>query len=430
MTDDYHAIRLRDFRLNFEQQQKRAKELLKAARAGDPAATARFKGTPPKLAEAQFLIARELRFDSWAALKQHIAAMTLAREAMDTSALDSDLRTLHIRGGHDLIKSSQQAGFRGDWYVDIYPYLEGPVREGPGCLEQRARFIVDSYGKDFNPPLQYEGQLGAFEDRQRELHDSADYERVAFWFEHDCVCQLSLIHLLGHYAIHRRPPRLELINISDFPGARRFSGLAELPPEALRMLWTTRKPVSAAQLELGLDAWHALTNPDPRPLAAIVRNGTPALPLLGPALHRHLRELPSIANGLSLTEELALTLMAEPLPHWDGTVLIRRIYWQMHGTDPLPGRPDGAWLNRVLGMEAASAALFTRSPGVDREGKSNPPWTDVLVITELGRSVLRGDVDFRSLNPSPRWVGGVHIQTGVAGWRWDEVKRDAVLREG
>jgi hypothetical protein len=39
-------------------------------------------------------------------------------------------------------------------------------------------------------------------------------------------------------------------------------------------------------------------------------------------------------------------------------------------------------------------------------------------------------VDFLSLNPPPRWVGGVHIQTGVAGWRWDEVKRDAVFREG
>ena len=66
------------YRLNFEQQGKRAKELLKAARAGDPDALARFK-SPPRLAEAQDLIAKELRFDSWAALKRHIAAMTFAR---------------------------------------------------------------------------------------------------------------------------------------------------------------------------------------------------------------------------------------------------------------------------------------------------------------------------------------------------------------
>ena len=424
--DDYEARLLRDFRLNFEQQQKRAKELLKTARAGDPVATARFKGPSPKLAEAQFLIARELRFDSWAALKRHIAEMTHAHEVMSASVLDGDLRTLHIRGGHDLINASRQAGFRGDWYVDVYPYLEGPVREGPGSLEQRARFIIDTYRKDGD----YEDQTRGCEEKERELHDSADYERVVLWFEHDCVCQLALVHLLGHYAIHRRPPRLELINIADFPGARRFSGLAELPPEALRLLWTTRKPVSEVQLQLGLEAWRALTNPDPRPLAAIVRRGTPALPLLGPALHRHLRELPSIVNGLALTEELALTLMAEPHPGWEGIVNIRRIYWTMQGTDPLPGRPDGDWLRRVLGMEATSAPVFTRSPGLDREGKSSPPATDVVVITELGRSVLRGEVDFRSLNPFPRWVGGVHVQTGVAGWRWDEVKRDTVFREG
>ena len=48
------------FRLDFEQQRKRAKDLLKAARAGDAAALARFS-SPPQLAEAQQLIARELR---------------------------------------------------------------------------------------------------------------------------------------------------------------------------------------------------------------------------------------------------------------------------------------------------------------------------------------------------------------------------------
>src|ERR1700722_8677037 len=323
------------FRLNFEQQGKRAKELLRAARQGEPEALTRFR-SQPKLAEAQYLIARELRFDNWAALKRHITEMTLAREAMNASVLDGDLRTLHIRCGHDLQESLKEAGFRGDYYVDIYPYLFGPVREGPGYLEQRARHIVDCYGNQFDPPLEYEGQLRGLEDKERELHDSPDYERVVLWFEHDVTDQLSLIHLLGHYARHRRPLRLELVNIGDFPGAGRFTGLGELPPEALRMLWTTRKAVSAPQLGSGLAAWQALVSPDPRLLAAMVRRGTHALPLLDPALHRHLRELPSIVNGLSLTEELALTLIAEPLPHWGGAALLSRIYWHMQETDPLP----------------------------------------------------------------------------------------------
>src|SRR5271169_3059188 len=105
MTDSYGA-----FRLNFEQQQKRAKELLQAARSGDPAAVWRFTRTPPRLAEAQYLIARELRFESWAALKRHTAAMAREREEMRDSVLDADLRTLHIRCGSDLKQSLQQAG--------------------------------------------------------------------------------------------------------------------------------------------------------------------------------------------------------------------------------------------------------------------------------------------------------------------------------
>ena len=145
------------FRLNFEQQGKRAKELLKAARAGEPEALARFR-SPPRLAEAQYLVARELRFDNWASMKRHIGEMTLAREAMNASVLDGDLRTLHIRCGHDLQASLKEAGFGGNYYVDIYPYMIGPVREGSGCLKQRARHIVDCYGDQFDPPLEYEEQ--------------------------------------------------------------------------------------------------------------------------------------------------------------------------------------------------------------------------------------------------------------------------------
>ncbi len=427
--DDYQARRLRDFRLNFEQQQKRAKELLKAARAGDPTAIARFKGIPPKLAEAQFLIARDLRFESWAALKQHIVEMKLARKAMEASVLDSDLRTLHIRCGADLKEPLQAAGFRGDFYDHTYPYLIGPVREGPDCLTHRARFIVERYADMFEPPWDrcdpdtIKGQLEGLEKKERVLRDSADYERVVIWSEHDCYDQLTLIRLLGHYATHRRPSHLELLNIGDFPGARRFIGLGELPPEALRILWSTRRSASPEQLQLGLNAWRALANPDPRPLAAIMRSYTPALPLLARALHRHLQELPSRINGLSLTEELALTLLAKQ-PH-----NLDRMFWTMeYTTDPLPGQGDWTVRARLLDMEGANARVYTRSPGVDREGRSRSPWTDVFEITDLGCAVLRGEVDFRSLNPPPRWVGGVEIAAGAVDWRWDEQLRDAVRR--
>ena len=177
-----------------------------------------------------------------------------------------------------------------------------------------------------------------------------------------CACS-------GHYATHRRPPRLELINVGEFPGAARFIGLGQLPPEALRLIWTTRKPATPAVLKLGLEAWRALVNSDPRALASIMRSGTPALPLLPIALHRHLRELPSIVNGLSFTEEMALQLLAEK-----EFTLISLIGRQVFERDPLPGQGDLNVRNRVLGMEGATARVYERRPGIDLDGAARPPW--------------------------------------------------------
>jgi hypothetical protein len=189
------------------------------------------------------------------------------------------------------------------------------------------------------------------------------------------------------------------------------------------MLWIKRERVTAAMLQLGLEAWRALINPDPRGLAEIMRTGTPALPMLAPALHRHLRELPSIVNGLSFTEEMALQLLSEKalnLAEIDGQLTYER--------DPLPGQGDLQVRQRVLNMEGASVRVFERQPGVSRNGEARPPWTDRLTITDLGRAVLRGEVDFLSLRPPLRWVGGVQVGPGQPDWRWNEPGRAAERR--
>ena len=134
------------FRLNLEQQKNRAKDLLRAAKAADPEALSRLAAvrrntvgqnspeTLPadvKLADAQYVIARELRFASWAKLKAHIESMERQRAAIGERrpAPDGDLKTLHIRCGLDIKETLVDAGFVGDFLEHARPLRVRIVRE-------------------------------------------------------------------------------------------------------------------------------------------------------------------------------------------------------------------------------------------------------------------------------------------------------------
>jgi hypothetical protein len=422
------------FRLNLEQQKNRAKKLLRAAKAADADALSRLAKVrrdsvahhsrgglvaTVKLADAQLALARELRFASWAKLKAHIESMDRQRAAIDKKhpAPDGDLKTLHIRCGSDIQETLAGAGFAGDFLVHAIPYCLGPVTAGPVRHELMARFLADTF-----PGLVYEHELEGLRRGEQRLHRTADdYERVVLWMEHDSWDQLVLVRLLAHYADIKRPPVLELIVADEFPGSERYIGLGQLPPEALRLLWRSRKPVKPAQLMLGNDAWNALASDDPRPLAALARSGTPALPIMALALHRHLCELPSVENGLSLTEHLVLQVLAE-----GGTFTLNRV-WELLQTErePLPWIGDLGFLHVIEQMGKVSESVFIRNAAASGQRS----FLDRLSITGLGRAVLCGERDWRSLRPPSRWVGGVHIQPTAGGWRWDEAKCDAVFRQ-
>lgn len=333
--------------------------------------------------------------------------------------LDGETRTLHVRCGSDIAGTLRDAAFVGDFLEHSYPYLIGPVREGPGCLEQRAAFLASTFGTDGESPFDADAALQRLRQDERALVESAAYGRVVIWSEHDVYDQLVLLRLLAHYATHPRPTRLELITIDRYPGIERFIGLGQLGPDALRDLWATRRVAAdGVILRLGLEGWRALCNPDPRTLAALMRVGTPALPLLAPALHRHLRELPDAATGLGLTQSLALELLEEGPQSL--ARLVGRLTWEK---DPLPGQGDLQVRDRLFEMGQAREPLFLREPGL--EGERSPPWSDRLTITDLGRAVRRGEVDYQTLDPPARWVGGVEILGRTATWRWDEAGREA-----
>ena len=422
---DRNADPYASFRLNLEQQHKRAKDLLKAAKAGDDVALRRLRGagfttpTAPKLAQAQHCIARELRFANWAGLKQHVGEMERLRHGLAALVLDADCRTMHIRCGTDFLRELREAGLHGDFNAHINPYLQGPVTDTPDWLERRAQFIADTMGYADQPP-DYATVLEGARDEERRLAAASAYERVVLWLEHDRYDQFVLLRCLARFAEHGAPPRLELVGPSDFPGMTRFVGIGQLPPEALRLLWERRQPISAEQLAFGARAWAAFRVPDPSALAALARDGTPLLPALAGALHRHLQELPSVENGLGLTHRLLLQALAEGEPQRAG----RLVGLVMHDRDPLPGLGDLGYDQALRELAALPDPLVQRSGGHAYEA-----WhLDEVAITESGRDVLEGRRDALALPFPERWVGGVRIAPAQRNWRWDERTRAVELR--
>jgi hypothetical protein len=440
MSDQSQPVRaeprggpLAAFRLNLEQQRKRAKELQRALRDGEAAALRRFRQYHPdgatiidgalnnrltRLSEAQLVIARELRLPSWPKLKAHVLAMERARQDMSEPrpALDGDVRTLHIRCGSDLKSTLTEGGFAGDFLEYSNPFCQGPVVDAPDWLTLRAIYIAETYGAWVGRNLAQITQ--DLMQAERDLCTAAQhYERVVMWFEHDSYDQLILARCLAQFS-DTPPRRLELVSVDRFPGGMRFIGFGQLPPEALRLLWGQRQVVSEPQLHAGRAVWDMLRSPDPSSLAAAARGGIPELPYLANAVRRHCQELPWTDNGMSLTERLVLELLAER-PRTAGEVF-RDL---MQEWEPLPWLGDIGLRGIVDVMKRASEKVFTATfDGDDRR------WNrERLTITDMGRAVLAGEVDWLSLSPPERWVGGVRIAAASKCWRWDEPRAGVAM---
>lgn len=421
-TSDPYAA----FRLNLEQQRKRAKNLLRAVRAGDAGARRRLTDAVSlpapdavtiKLADAQFAIARELGFRTWRDLRTHVIAQAAARDAIAQPgpAVDADMPTLHVRCGSDIKGELEAARFSGDFLAVWDSFPVGPVTDAPEWITQRARFHVDT-GTVHD--VDYDACLADLTDADRRLAASAEsHSRVVIWTEHDSHDQLSLIRCLAQYARTGPPRVLELISINHFPGARRFIGLGQLPPEAMRLLWNRREVIDAERLSVGAAAWDALTSADPRALAAIARTRTPVLPHLGPALHRHLQELPSSINGLSQTQSMLLQILAR------GPASIGDL-WRVSQSElePMPFLGDTMFLHIVNEMGRVHPSVYERTTP-----EPEHPFSDRLAITQTGREVLHGAIDWLSLQPPLRWLGGVRIDPATPNWRWDEARQDVMM---
>lgn len=147
-------------RPSLEQLKKLAKDLLRRYRAGDPAAIERFHAhapdaAEPLLADAQFIIAREHGFDTWAQLKLHIDAATpslmdpyddLAREVAAAYASgDADaIREINFNYGMYFMwerEAEKMRRFLRTWF-------ESAERTPELALQDARKIVAHLYGFD------------------------------------------------------------------------------------------------------------------------------------------------------------------------------------------------------------------------------------------------------------------------------------------
>jgi hypothetical protein len=155
----------------------------------------------------------------------------------------------------------------------------------------------------------------------------------------------------------------------------------------MRLLWEDFEDVTKAQLILGKQVWQAITSPSPEALMEIAKAGTPAVPTMGPALARHTRELPSVRNGLSMAEELALQVLSHK-----GAMTAARLFGSYMGQEARPFMGDTSFWKLVSRLSSCDEPALTvdgrraRPEEVNPTSKvtSCPPVSVCSAVTEIG----------------------------------------------
>ena len=253
---------------------------------------------------------------------------------------------------------------------------------------------------------------GARDEERRLAAASRDYERVVLWLEHDRYDQFVLLRCLAWFAEHGAPPRLELVGPNDFPGATRFVGLGQLPPEALRLLWERREPIGAEQLAFGRRAWTRSARrirARSRRSCATARRCCPRSPARCTGICKSCRRS---EKGSASRTSCCCEALAESGAQRAG----RLVGLVMHDRDPLPGLGDIGYDLALRELAALPEPLVLRSGGhaprrvASRRGRDHG----------FGRAVLEGKRDWLELPLPERWVGGVRIAPEQRNWRWNE----------
>ena len=310
------------------------------------------------------------------------------------------MNVLNITNGDCAVRVMKQAGIVGEYLPWRDVLHDGPVPEKlslKALSRVRAQFIFEQgWGKE-------EAIKQSFIERDNTLKVAGSYSKVILWFEHDLYDQLQLIQLLDwfnhHALIHTE---LSLICTKQY--------LGPLSPEALKGLYPYEKPVTDVQLQLASTAWQAFRADSPLPWHDLLSMDTRALPFLKGAVVRLLEEYPSFKNGLSRTASQALRIIAE------GKITAMEAFVRNQTMEERVYLGDVSFWVVLRALLNAEPPLLKLSKGEDLTPK--PDSDQVLMITQTGQEVLKGEKNGLKLINQERYLGGVCLNAETP-WCWD-----------
>ncbi|RVU33670.1 DUF1835 domain-containing protein [Hwanghaeella grinnelliae] len=317
---------------------------------------------------------------------------------------------VHIRCGSDIRESLRTAGFEGDFLEWGDPVCRGPVPAGmqdDDYRRMRARFISNW------DILSETRAMDRLQSESKALDTLEKYDRIILWFEHDLYDQAVLIDLLSRLSEKiDLLDRMRLMTVDRFSGEERFVGFGQLSPDQLRSLQGLDVPVSEDMIRQAQRAWAAFRADTPEALHTFTVEEGDALPFLRSAMRRHLMELPSTRNGLSMTERLMLDAVADGAK--TGVDTFRKMYRE---TEPAPFLGDVMFFHDMAGLIDATQPALT----------ATEDWRDEFDLTDFGRQLLAEEADWVRTNGIDQWRGGVHLTGNGPVWRWSPDEDRPVL---
>jgi hypothetical protein len=228
----------------------------------------------------------------------------------------------------------------------------------------------------------------------------ADAERIHIWASTGVSEQLFIafvVQLVKH--VGGDPERISLVQFETI-GERRIIGLGELDEAQMR---AAAEPVamSVDEAQQYLNAWAALTSPDPADLAAFAREHPEANRWLRLAMPLMSRRFPDRRSGLTYWDHALLSRVAAR-----GPAVSHIVGFTMAETFA-QGDLVGDWylFGRLLRLANNPRPLLTLS------GDQTSIRNTEAALTPLGEEVLKGAASNYPANPIDDWAAGVQLSS-------------------